>query len=550
MADGIKISDLSGLGKLGFSPDELLELSRKHREHRGGELTSFENGVRALDHKMAAGATNYSRGILGIASSYVLEILKKDRDLFWIERLPAGGIAAHTPSGRMLIGASHGTDADLMKGSILTIFSNDGIGVSLTKAPILKSMGNTALIGGKSVDFHDRISTPDSRYEIVRKGDHAVEIFSEGRGLGRASLVEEFKGKVEGLDDLDTLMESLKYYMESVYWSAETAIKRLRSIEDRRNYGREKSVVDESSLARTSGFFIPDLDAIVDAAAPLEEILTAREGFLKNSKLGDVWEGAFMEGLFKQFDYSLGWFAQLPLHADQDVSGNFEIGEAISAARGIFAPHTIIDRYASNPSVSKYIEIEVGPEETMRIESENPRALRQIIDKLVSLIGKTGEGERTKISVEWNEERRILGFTDASGWGHSFEFIGRSEQGDLERLARKMGGGIRFLFSTVAVHIPVPAGPKTGGGGGGIRRLPDLGRLFPGESKGRYGEATSPFAGVLRADATSAAGEEWSASDDSSVDEKAASVASEIGAASSFFASATAMMGAPPQMVK
>ncbi|MBN1283680.1 MAG: hypothetical protein JXA24_07925 [Proteobacteria bacterium] len=428
---------------------------------RGNE-DSYDNAVSALFNDIFPSGAGAGRSIFpllfsdGISAEAITrsfeDILRADRDLLWLEDLPTGGFVAHTPHGRMIIGADrHQLEEDEIDSAALAVFTVSS--AMRTNAPLLAHLDFKAVVEGDEFPFDDEATTADGALRVERVNNYEVMIEGYGSKLWSVSLIEQFSRRVAATTNAADYLQAWESLSSDLYLMAEKLLFRLE-----RAFLRPEGI-DNASTARSVG-----LDAM-----PLKALFGAFKGFRKNEALGGRWESAFVAGLMDHFLDRLPWI---------DLAGNpsaltalvniFRNAETADSCRGIFCPLSLMRSFGAEREARPWLDVRVSAPHDALITARNNRHLKRLAARLVFLMGASyaydGSAPASslrpvtpaRVDVDWRPDRRTLVVTDLTEGRSAFAALGPASHGraELDTLAARVGGKIEYRHGSMVIEIP------------------------------------------------------------------------------------------------
>jgi len=447
-----------------------------------GDDDSYENAINGFIHDFTSGgsvgrpslfprlvAGNMAQGFTTDALSASFDdILRENRDLFWLQDLADGGFVAHTPQGRMIIGADKSSfDKEEINSAMFAIFAvSSGMRI---KGPVLGQLDHSAVIDGGIYPFDDDAMTSDGSFRVERLNNYEVMIEGYRDKRWRVSLLDQFIKELGRISEAEEYMQTWEGLSHDLYFLAEKLWIKLQRVSER-----------PEEIAGSDGYSPSIVESISQTARPLKRLFSAFPAFKENQSLRGSWERTFVTGLIEHMADRFPW---LDLVGDRSKEGNVvRLGkilggsDAASECRDIYCPLSLMKAFGADREARRWLNIEVNAPEELRIISSRNRPLQRLISALIFSLGASHRydssspttaalpSEPTHVSVEWIENEKGLLVRDLTKSRSAFAALDPNSKGreDLDRLASGIGGTIDYRWKSLAITIP-EAPPPIGG---------------------------------------------------------------------------------------
>lgn len=457
-----------------------------------GDDDSYDNAIAGLVHDFASGRTMGRQSVFpqlvggraghnfindALSASFD-DVLRGNRDLFWLQDLADGGFAVHTPQGRMIIGAERSSfSEDEINSAILAIFvASSGMRM---KAPVLGQLDFSAVIDGNLYPFDRDAITSDMSFKVERLNNYEVMIEGYKDKRWTVSLLDQFSERVSRISEPEEYMQAWESLSHDLYFLVEKIWMKLQRVSER-----------PEEIAGNDGYDLSAIETVSQMARPLKRLFSAFQGFRKNLPLRERWERSFVIGLIEHMTDRFPW---LKLVDDLTASDNLVTlgrilgsAEAVNGCRDIYCPLSIMRAFGADRETHPWLKVEVNATQGIAIATKHNKQLQRLITRLIFLMGASHRYdsspqlsnsqplEQAHVAVEWIEKEGKLMVRDMTESRSAFAALDPKSDGrnELERIAESIGGKINYLLGSVAITIPtIPSPAVSVSPIGGLNRM-------------------------------------------------------------------------------
>lgn len=457
------------------------ELIKVHIEERGGDASTYNNGIAAFEKylrsardprglslrlSMLSGNANVQK----VVELYRDEILAKREDNPPLMGVSPGGFIAQAPYGDIAVVPRNALDrADVRSSALVAIDERD-----LPNDDIPRFVWPTSLIPNADLrpkawkrQDNNLIALVESMlvYFSLKSGEFDVRRGNDS--LGSFSPIEHFAERIRDIRNIGAVHEAWNAHLESfidVSLRTGAILEEMLSHEDRisrRAPGEDPVVSDPGAFA----------NAVWDVLAFAK---AAEQAFMLQKLFDGTWERTLIRSQIAKMNNAMGTL--LYITSGFDDLFHSEVSNAISGAMDCIDPIGQLERvYVIERKIQEWVEVEFENPPPKAFEGQSSPALRMLLDKIIYHAVTAGSDERNRLSFEVNGNR-ITAIDKSEGRALAPFAEAGEKRKSLEKLVARMGPGTTIGFSEEssggkktlrAIHILAPSKGTKGGFGRG-----------------------------------------------------------------------------------